>query len=511
MLSAAAQTMLETLGEEEARAVSRTALWRQGILTWALHDRQIADAAHVAETYRRGIRRHVRLCGRRYGKTRGMIVDVFEHCLRTPGARVPYAAMTWQSASDFVLPEAEYLIAAAPANEKPEIVGGDIRFPNGSVIVVAGCEDKRKANRLRGPRATRAVIDESAFIDVLDYVAEDVIAAQLLTTDGMLLMGTSAPESPAHVFCTRYLVDAKKRDAMVFARTEDAPHIARASLERFYAELGGPNSVKKRRECDCEIMVDEVRAVIPEMNVHGRYPLMHGDIEVAPPVVHDLSTVPRWRDWYVSADTAYNDLTVVLIGWVDFPNARLVVEDEAVLVRPNSADIQAAAHALEQKWVSRGDHVRSRTADAAGIVLAEMRSLQPKEADDRLYWRAPFKDTVEAGVNAVRLLVERHKLVVNPRCRTLIAHLEGAVWNTPKTDFLRTDVRVEPDGNITGGHFDALAALIYLVRAANLSRNPEAASEPLRHVTQRVSPGLVSRFAEDTSRGAQRWSIGGKR
>ena len=73
------------------------------------------------------------------------------------------------------------------------------------------------------------------------------------------------------------------------------------------------------------------------------------------------------------------------------------------------------------------------------------------------------KDQLEAMVNEVRLLVKQGRLKVDPRCDQLIGCLKYAVW---------TDNRKQFDRSTAYGHYDALAALIYLVRNIDQFTNP---------------------------------------
>ncbi len=461
MIGAEAAAFLAEYGEETAREASRAAMWEAGDLSWALHEGQVEARAVLDDAYQRGIRRGVLMCGRRWGKTRLVVVDAIEHALHHPGSRIPYGALTWESAAEFVFPEAEELAKSCPAHMRPAIVDGEVRFHNGSRIVVSGCEDERKANRLRGPKATRAYIDEAGFIDILPYVAKSILAQQLLTTDGMLIVAGSPPMTPVHPF-VEMVAGAKARNALIVRKTSDAPHIGPEKLARLAEELGGVTSTDYRRECDCEIITDETRAVLPEWaeNEHLIVPALGPD------------GLPEWwpyaehRKWFVAADLGYVDLTAVLIGWYDFVGHRLVVEDERILIRPTSGDVQAAAREMEEHFECTPS---SRVADASLITIADMAKLQSLE-EPHARWRLTQKDDLEGAINALRVGIRRHELVVHPRCVATQAHAKYGIWNRTRTKFAQSDEKGL-------GHFDALAALIYLWRSVRKS-NPTPDAGP---------------------------------
>jgi hypothetical protein len=430
-------------------ASARAILWKRGDLSWALHSGQHEARHMVRVAEMQGERRSVWMCGRRWGKTRMAVVDALEFAIKKPGSRIPYGALTWQSATDFVFPEVDFLREWAPAGEKPEIVDGEVRLPNKSVIVVSGCEDERKANRLRGPAADRAYIDEAGFIDVLPYVVNSVVEWQLLTRDGTMILASSSPLTPAHPFVD-FVEESRLNGTLICRTTPEAPHITPTALAKMCQKMGGATSTEWRREALCEIITDEARAVVPEWGPNQDRI-----------VVNDWPAAP-YRHWYVAADLGYVDLTAVLLGWYDFAAGKLIVEDERILVRPTSGDIQAATAEMEQRYQA---DVQSRVADAPLITIADLAKLQPVGTPEHLRWRVTGKDNLEGAINAVRLLVARGELIINKRCSTLIRHIGTAIWNKGRTAFDRSDA-----AGI--GHFDALAALVYLNRSVRRGDNP---------------------------------------
>jgi hypothetical protein len=458
-LSPAAADLVTSYGPEAARIAARGVLWEHGDLSWALHADQVAARGTVWSAFDSGVRRAVLLCGRRWGKTRLLVVDAVEFALKNPKSRILYAALTWSSAQEFVLPELRSLSECASPESKPKIVDGDVFFPNGSTIIIRGCEDRLKADRLRGPKAHRAYVDEAGFIEELDYVVRSVVSWQLLTTDGCLWLASSPPVSAGHPF-VGYVADAEARGAFVRRRTRDAPHITPEALEKMCVEMGGPTSTEWLREGEAQIVTDATRAVIPEwLEAEADIVGLRGDTGYIEPNGAPWPDPPR-RHWYVAADLGYLDLTVVLLGWWDFERTRYVIEDERVLTRPTSADVQAAAAEMERE---HGAVPEARVADAPAITIADLARLQHTE--EAAQWRLPWKDDKEGAVNAVRLAVSRREMLVHPRCRHLVAHCRHAVWNKQRTDFERSaDL----------GHYDAVDALVYFVRTVDRTRNPEA-------------------------------------
>lgn len=485
-LSPAAQKTIKELGFEEARAAARALLWRNGDLSWALHDDQLRARDQLREAEARGERRFVFMCGRRWGKTRFFVVDAFEFALANPGTIIPYAALTLESAEQFVMPEARYLAAWAPPEDRPTILEGIVRFKNGSEIIIAGTETEVSANRLRGRPAKRAYADEAGFNPILVYLIESVLTWTMVTTDGTLLMGSSAPLTPAHAFAQRYVPTAAAQGTLVRRTTRDAPHIKPEVLDKMCREMGGPDSVEWRREGMCELLTDERRAVIPEFTAHRTI--------VAPAVWPEP---PSHRHWYVAADLGYSDGSASLLGWHDFMHHRLMIEDERILTRPTSTDVQNATADMDRRHIPQGQRVRSRVADAALITIADMAKLQPT-IEEPARWRATAKDDLEGAVNAVRVRIARHEILIHPRCTVLLSHIEFAIWNVRRTEFERlSEEEAKTFAKVAGAvglrHFDALAALIYLVRSINWLLNPFPAGPMPSRTDQHVPAHLRTR------------------
>lgn len=418
----------------------------------------------------RGERRFVFMCGRRWGKTRFFVTDAFEFCLRNPGAVIPYAALTLESAKAFVIPEATRLIGFAPEDDKPEIVDGDVRFKNGSVLVIKGAETELAANRLRGGAAQRAYCDEAGFNPQLVYVIESVLSWTMTTTDGTLLIGSSPPLTPAHPFAKRYVSAAGLNGTLVRRKSADAPHIKPAVLAKMCEDMGGPLSIEWRREGECELLTDERRALCPEFSIKEH------QLACAPPTDAGWP-VPMHRDWYASSDLGFADGSASLLGWWDFLGDRLVIEDERIQSQPTSDVVHGSVAEMERLHVPEGQQVVSRVADAALITIADMSKLLPKTVEEPGRWRLAQKDDLHAAVNAVRVHVKQHKILVHPRCKVLRNHMEFGIWNKSRTAFERLKDGEESDDGLK--HFDAFAALVYIDRSIQRTKNPfPAAGRP---------------------------------
>lgn len=402
-------------------------------------------------------RRYVVLASRRYGKSRLFAALAIEQSLRQPNSITLIAGPLQKQMRNTYEPHFRELLADCPAEHKPRHRTAECEwiFPNGSVIRMAGT-DNGHAEDLRGPYCNLALVDEAGFIDDLEYVVQSILLPQTLTVDGRLLMASSAPRSPAHPFATRYVTEAEAAGYLLVRTIDDAPHITPEKVAEYEKEEGGRETSSFQREYLCKIIPDEATTVVPEF-----YRVEKQIVEAVerPPFFHALT----------SLDVGYDDMSVAVLGYVNFEHALGVIEDEVVARHMSSVPLFEAIHAKEEAlWADRRrprDHASSlqsweparRVMDASKILVADAHY-----HSGRAWWSAS-KDDAEAALNALRVRVGGLKLRIHPRCKTVIAHLRNGQWNKSRTSYERS-------GDY--GHFDGIDAMKYWNREAPWSVNP---------------------------------------
>ena len=477
-LTASVDDLERLHGRAELRRAARWAMWRAGDLRYLLHVGQLdALAAFFAST----VRRFVLCTGRRWGKSRLMVVLASlmvvhrilwrqgieppdwcpewwrETVMRTTKpARVVYAAPTAGMVSEFIEPHMIHLAGHAPPELRPAQKDGSWVWPDGDRIVIKGCEDRKKADRLRGAEADLGIADEGGFIPILGYVVRSIMGPQLWETRGRMVLPSTPPESPDHPY-VELLAEAESRGASYRARTADAPHITPAMLADAIEDAGGEDSIAWQREGEARVLVDPSHVVVPEW------------AEAEPDIVAEHER-PRHIAPCVIGDLGYEDLTVIAFGYYDFLADLDVIERELVLRRATSAQIDAACQRIEAElWDGR--KVSRRRIDATPITRADMARFG-SDGKEAAAWTAVRKDDKAASINQLRIRVKRKRLRVHPSCVTIIAHARFGRWNRRRTDLER------PDG--ADHHYDGLDALRYFVRDLDRHTNPYP---PLEHVT----------------------------
>lgn len=391
---------------------------------------------------------------RQYGKSYYTVSKAIQLAMTKPNARIKYGTAFHTDLTEFILPTFEKILESCPTSLKPKYKtqGSKWVFDNGSEIKLVGLD--KSPNSLRGNVIDMIIIDEAGFVSNLDYIYKSVIIpATLHRPDCKIVFISTPPSTPAHAFLD-YAQRADREGSYVKLTILDNPLINEDDIERMAKELGGRESTSFRRECLCEFVTDTDSAIIPEWK--DEY----------------CVDIPKdeyygYYHKYVGMDLGVKDFTACIFGYYDFKKASLIIEDEFTMNGP-SMNTELLVNAIRSKesilW-GEGDNKEvpstvpfRRISDNNNPHL-----LQDFSYLHNLTFVATNKDTLEAMINEVRLLVQSGRIIINPKCLQLLGCLKYGVWDTKKKAFARSTVY---------GHFDHLAALIYLVRNLAQHSNP---------------------------------------
>lgn len=134
------------------------------------------------------------LAGRRAGKTEGCLYWLAKDWRSLAGKKALYVASTIGSAREIIWDRlhefAERWGIGVQFNESRL----EAKFPNGFMVIVTGCENKKQANRVaRGKRFVKVVIDEVELFedDLIRYFIRSALKPTLMDFGGrLMLMGT---------------------------------------------------------------------------------------------------------------------------------------------------------------------------------------------------------------------------------------------------------------------------------------------------------------------------------
>lgn len=438
--------------------LAKKVLWARGDLSWKLHAAQLV----LEETFKAAKGQlFVGNCSRQWGKSYWAVKIAVETAIQTPKSQIRYAAAFQSDLVDFIIPAFEKLQEDAPSSVKGRKVGHYYLFPNGSRIKLVGID--KNPNGLRGNTLDLIIIDECGFVGNLDYIYKSVIIpATLHRPNCKIILISTPPSTPAHPFVD-YVQKAELEGAYVKLDIHTNPLIKPDDIERMAQEMGGRGSTTFRRECLCEFVTDSDLAIIPEWD--DKY----------------IQGIERdeyfgYYHKYTAMDLGVKDLTAMLYGYWDFKRAAFIVEDEDEMSGPamNTLILVGAIRSKEKELWDNVEIIEGKTKekrDSNGNPIPFRRIsdnnwpllVQDVSSIHSLTFIETTKDNLEAMINEVRLMVQAGQLIIHPKCKKLIGCLRYGVWDSKKKAFARSTVY---------GHFDHLAALVYLVRNLSKSTNP---------------------------------------
>ena len=417
--------------------------WLRGRLLYKLHAGQVVLRNKYESV---NTQLFVGECSRQFGKSFEMVVGAIELAIQKSNARIKYATAFLSDLVEFIIPNFNAVLEDCPEDlqAKHNRSGNKFVFPNGSEIKLVGLD--MHPNGLRGNAIDRIIIDEAGFVNGLDYLYKSVIIpATTHRPNCRIFMVSTPPATPAHDFID-FVHKAELEGGHVKLTIYDNPMVDEKTIQRLMKESGGESSSTWQREYLCKHILDSNLAIVREWN--------------------DKFSVETTRDSYNQFYHRYNSMdlgtkhfTAGIFGYYDFLKATLVIEDEFILNGPELTTVILETEIRKKELeVWKGQQPYLRVSDNNNPLL-----LQDLSYLHKLHFTPTDKGTLEEMVNAVRIMVAKGQILVHPKCKQLIGCLKYGVWDKRREKFSESKVY---------GHFDALAALVYLVRNLNKSTNP---------------------------------------
>lgn len=429
-------------------------LWRRGILAWKLDANQKAlyDLFYNSEH-----KIHSWLLARRSGKSWSLCIVALEQCIRVPNSIVKFVAPTKSQVTGYLRDLMNQILEDCPEDMKPEFRQRDYiyYFKNGSEIQLAG-SDAGHAERLRGGSSHISIIDEAGDVKQLGYIMRSILLPTTLTTHGKIIIAGTPPKDGSDHDFVKLIETAEANGSLIRRTVYDNPRLTPEDVANTAALMGGIGSDEFRREFLCEIIKDGTTSVIPEFTA-----------ELEKEVVKEWPR-PPFFDAYESMDLGFKDLTVILFGYYDFRAAKLIIEDEYVT---SGVEMQLPKLIKDMREKERGlwfnvltNELKKpylRISDINYIVTTEI----SRASNNEINFIPAKKDDNDAAINNLRVMLASKKVVINPRCKTLIRHLRNVKWASQKN---KTKFARSPDN----GHYDAVDALKYMIRHVGYTKNP---------------------------------------
>lgn len=425
-------------------------LWEKGLTYWKLDSNQQGMRDFINASQKKI---SVLVCSRQLGKTYALCCIAIEECLQKPNRKVMIIAPEVKMIKNILYPRMREILQDCPDDLLPKYKTNDHKyeFPNGSEIQLAGT-DSGNAESIRGTTAHLCIVDEAGFCSDLNYIIKSILIPTTTTTRGKIILSSTPPKTNDHEF--KKFWEKSELDSTLFKRTiYDNPRLTEKDIEDLAESVGGKDSDDWRREYLCEAIISDQDAVVPEFTK-----------DLQEKIIKEWPR-PAYYDAYASMDIGVRDLTVVLFAYYDFKNGKIVIEDEIVLSGHQMVtDVLAETIKSKEKalWVhnltKESKEPYLRVADNNNLIL-----LNDLHIKHKLHFMPIQKDNSDAALNNMRLMLKQQKIIINPRCKTLIYHLQNAIWNKNRTSYLRSQ---------DNGHFDAIDSIKYLCRGMQLNRNP---------------------------------------
>ena len=200
----------------------------------SLHEQQLSFFDDTAK-------KRLARCSRRAGKTHLAAIGLVDAAVKFPGTLVPYITLSIKNARRILWTTLRQLEGRYAMGMEFLENALTVRFPNGSQIILGGCQDREEVDKFRGPAYGRIIVDEAQSIktSILENLIDDVLEAATIDLNGeMWLFG------PPSASASGYFHDAdqlKRSPWKSFSWTLlENPHLtgAREWLDRRKEENG---------------------------------------------------------------------------------------------------------------------------------------------------------------------------------------------------------------------------------------------------------------------------------
>lgn len=436
-------------------------LWRRGILLHKMHSVQkemymLYENAEPRST-------QVWLLARQSGKSYLLAIIALIEALRNPNSVIKLLTDTKIHVQMIFEPLFTQILEDCPEDVKPQYLPSKFiyTFPNGSVIQMAGT-DANNAERLRGQKSHCILVDEAAFCNKLNYNVMSILFPTSTHTGAKIILASTPPEEPDHDFI-EFIEIADQEGHLTKKTLYDNPLITDEVRDNIVSKFkGGVENPQFRREYLCEIVRDENRTVIPEF-----------DDDLVTRIVREHNKPPFYTP-YVSMDLGFKDLTVALFGYYDFKADKLIIEDEIV---KEGKDLKLDLFSKEilkkeeSLWLNilTNEQIKPdvRVSDVDYIVISEINRHSNGLLNFQPITKPPgYKLPL---INQLRIMLQSEKIIINPKCETVVQHLKNGRWkdSSVKDDFARSPGL---------GHYDAIDAMLYMIKSVNYAKNPYPAN-----------------------------------
>ena len=434
----------------------QTELWLRGELSWILYPHQRPIYKRIREVLASedpDMNSFVIDCARQFGKSFTEFLIAVEDCLRTPDWTVVFIAPLKSQVNEIINGKTYGTIfKTCPKQLLPTYKDSALNFANGSRIRMAGTDNHNYEN-LRGGTANTIFLDEAGFMANLEDGVLSTVEPMTKTTGGKVIFSSTPPESIDHDY---YEVLCYHEEAGLISTFTiwDDKSLTEKQLQKIISQCKGKDTTRFKREYECKRISDSSRSIIPRLSDESPPNFLLKDTRYRE---NDL-----YRYWkrYVVADWGGRDKTAVLFAHYNYKTKQVIVEDHLDLDGEKITGGKIASAIKEktkQLWDDDGDI--SYFCDNNNILIQN-------EMVEK--YKLPFVETTKGKlksqmVEKVKDWVDEDRTYFAPAAEFVLKCITSGHWSKNGDEFARSKIY---------GHYDALAAFVYLIRNIDEYTNP---------------------------------------
>lgn len=452
--------------KDEARLLA----WQKGALKWLLYKHQMPIYDKIREVLASTdpkVNSYIIDCARQFGKSFIMFVIAVEECIRNPGSTQVYIGPLKSQVNEIINGNTFGVVfATCPKDGVPSYNESALHFPNGSRIRIAG-SDNRNYENLRGGAANTIFLDEAGFINDLTTGVLPTVEPMTKTTGGKVIFASTPPESLDHDYYD-VLRDHDEQKLISTYTIWDDKSLKPTQLEKIINQCRGQQTTKFKREYECKRIAETDTQVLPELTKDVAASILLPD--------ESFRQDPLYKHWikYVVADWGGRDKTAILFAHFNTHKRKLIIEDHLDLVGSDISSARIAGAIKDKVKLLWTEGTIRYFCDNNNILIQNDMIIQ-----HRLPFVATSKGKLHEMVQKVRDWVYDERIEFAGPAEFALKSCMSGYWNKRREEFATSK---------TYGHFDHLAALVYLVRNCDTTTDPVPNLLGFNKLTQFNSP-----------------------
>lgn len=393
-------------------------------------------------------------CSRQFGKSFIMFTIAVEECIRQPFKTIVYVAPLKSQVIEIVTEQTfRTVFEYCPKALIPVLDGSALLFSNGSRIRLAGTDNKNYAN-LRGGAAHQVLLDEAGFMADLDTGVLPSVTPMLKTTGGKIIFASTPPENLDHPYLDILREHEESKQISTYTIWDDKS-LTQKQLDKIIQDCRGQQTTLFKREYECKRIAESSQQVLPELTQEVSEKILLSD--------NSYRRDPLYKYWlkYIVADWGGKDKTAILFAHYNYRSKKVIIDDHLDLVGSEISSKRIATEIIRM----RNEMWNEEHKDILYICDSNNILIQNDMINE---YGLPFISTTKERlksqmVQKVRDWVFDDRIAFGPDAKFALNSAMSGWWAKGKDEFARSKIY---------GHYDHLAALIYLIRNIDTNKDP---------------------------------------